>query len=1091
MLPDDLLQTKLVPPRPQRYTLIRPRLLALLREALEYRVTILQASTGYGKSTALAQLADTGIPLFWYTVSESDVDPQQFLAHLIAAFQIRLPTFGDTPLAMLNDGHANSFPLAANALLNAVNPLVSRPSLLVIDDYHLVGNGSATGSASSASVNALTDYLLGFLPRDLHAIISTRYPPEWEHLTLWRARSQVLDIKRDALAFTPDEIEQLFREKFGLPLSPTDRDVLAKRTEGWSIALQLVWQQLRDRPGSDLHHLLSRAGSTGGSLETLFDYLAQEVLERQPRDAQEFMLQTAILRELDDNTCAALVGESSRGMLAQLIERDLFLIPIGNGNYRYHHLFRDFLRNHAGHRGTLALQMRHLNAANYYRESGNPEEAIYHLLRAEAFTDAGDLIQEVGENTLRAGRLETLAGWLDALPSELMNTRPLLLFIHGELARLRSRFDEAGKSYADAGRLWRIANDKPGIVRALRGQALAYLDRLQMPEADKLLYEALKLTDGIEDREIRARLLETLSETKLNLGRTDEAESLRRQAALLRDDLPGEDTISIRVKLRTGRLDQAREVLEVWAREERGKPRSSRGHRETLLLLSLIHSAQGQADDAFTSAQQAIVLGTELESPSVCIVGQLRLGHAHQLLGDLPAALKCYESGIAQGDLLDIPSVRVEARWGMARVHGLMGDLVAAQNDAVEGIKIGRQFGDLWMVSQVQLALGASLVTAHYDKDGSETLVDALVGFHACGDKFGSAAAWMWLALAQWHCGDRERALAHLTEALELAQGSHYDYLLTSRTLLGWQDPCTAVPMLIAARDQSEPGPRERTMHVYAGQLLQAMGLTDVQHHPGYQVRMQTLGPFRLWRNGIEVPKQEWQRKKARQLLQFLVTQRGRMLDREEIFEMLWRDESPVAAMRDFKVALNALNRVLEPGRPADAPPAFITRDESAYGLSTAADVWIDAEEFSHLVARAEVCQETDDTALELYRRALALYHDDYLKMDAPYEDWAIARREHLQTLYLRAADHLASGLLERHDDAARSEAEKWCKDILARDRCWEHAYRLLIQLYGSRGDPVEARRTFDECVRILHADLGVAPSSATVQTLNQVVDNR
>src|SRR5512141_1114042 len=101
MLRDALLQTKLVPPRPHRYTLPRPRLVSLLRQALEYRLTLVQASTGYGKSTALAQLADTDIPHFWYTVSENDVDPQQFLAHLIACFQFRLPTLGEVPLAIL------------------------------------------------------------------------------------------------------------------------------------------------------------------------------------------------------------------------------------------------------------------------------------------------------------------------------------------------------------------------------------------------------------------------------------------------------------------------------------------------------------------------------------------------------------------------------------------------------------------------------------------------------------------------------------------------------------------------------------------------------------------------------------------------------------------------------------------------------------------------------------------------------------------------------------------------------------------------------------------------------------------------------
>src|SRR5450756_1935093 len=106
---ETILQTKLNPPRPPRSTLVRPRIDALLRDALDYRVTIVQAGTGYGKSTALANLADGTTPLFWYSASEGDADPQQFLAHLIAAFRRGLPALPETPLALLQELGAVSY----------------------------------------------------------------------------------------------------------------------------------------------------------------------------------------------------------------------------------------------------------------------------------------------------------------------------------------------------------------------------------------------------------------------------------------------------------------------------------------------------------------------------------------------------------------------------------------------------------------------------------------------------------------------------------------------------------------------------------------------------------------------------------------------------------------------------------------------------------------------------------------------------------------------------------------------------------------------------------------------------------------------
>ncbi len=1050
---DAILRTKLNPPRLSRHTLVRPRVNALLRDARDYRLTIVQASTGYGKSTALAALNDAREPLFWYSASEGDTDPHQFLAHLIAAFRIGLPALSDTPLALLHDVDPHAPRRATDALLNALADALTALAYLVIDDYHL---------AASNDVDALLDHFLTFLPSPLRVIVSTRYAPRWEHLVTWRARGQVLEIKRDALAFTREEITALFAEIYKCPLAPRDVDLVYERTEGWPIALQLVWQELRAKPKAKIAEWLASA-----SAETLFEYLARDVLAQQPRGVQDFLLSTAVLRELETNACQAVAPNSDcQAMLAYLRERDLFVTALGGEHYRYHHLFHDFLREYAARLDADAVRARHRRAGEFYRAANHAPEAIFHFLRAQAFEEAVVDIARVGEEMLRAGRLDTLAGWLDALPPEAVAAHPLLMFFHGELARLRSRFDDALAWYAHAERAWRAAYDRRGIVRALRGQALVYLDTLRAPQAEKLLQEALRLMDGLDDRVAYARLLELLAENKLNTGKANEAEALRAQARALREEGPSEDVLSVRVKLRTGRLDEAREILETWAREERGKPHAPRAHRETLLLLSLIHSLQGNADAAFAAAQEAIALGAQLASPFVSAVGQMRLGHAYQLRGDWRAALRCYEEAIALGDQLAVKRTRAEARWGMTRAHGYSGDVMAARRDAAEGIEIAQSTGDAWLVAILQIAFGASLVRAQRAREAIQTLTDARAAMRACGDTFGQAAARLWLALA--HANQRERALAHLDDALALAQTHRYDYLFTAPTLLGMSDARLIVPLLLEVR--------RRGRHIaYATRLLAAMGLEQVRTHPGYQLRVRTFGAFRVWRGENEIGAREWQRKKARQLLQLFVARRGRLCEREEIFDLLYRDVSADVAARDFKVALNALNHALEPAR-GDAEPAFIAREGSAYGLRADADVWIDADEFTRLIARGDAA--SDEAMLTAYRRALALYEDDFLMAEARYEDWAIAERERLLALYLRAADRLAAELLARGD---LDECLAWCEKILARDACWEHAYRLMMQAYAARGERAQVRRVFEHCKRVLREELDVDPSAATV----------
>jgi LuxR family maltose regulon positive regulatory protein len=273
---------------------------------------------------------------------------------------------------------------------------------------------------------------------------------------------------------------------------------------------------------------------------------------------------------------------------------------------------------------------------------------------------------------------------------------------------------------------------------------------------------------------------------------------------------------------------------------------------------------------------------------------------------------------------------------------------------------------------------------------------------------------------------------------------------------------------------------RQRCRPAYAARLLAEIGLPDIEVHPGYQLRVQTLGAFRVWRGEIEISPRDWQRDKARQLFELLLIHRGQWLQRDEITDRLWASLSPETANRDFKVALNALNKAIEPNRSADDPFAFIVRQGGAYRLRPEADLWLDAVEFEQDCNRGLQLSENEpvaiDQAIQYLQAALHLYSGDYLP-DALYEDWSSDERERLLSLYLRAADKLAGLLIER---SQYNEALDACQLILARDPCWERAYRLMMLAYVRQGNRPLALRTYQRCAATLHDELGVEPSAAT-----------
>jgi DNA-binding SARP family transcriptional activator/AraC-like DNA-binding protein len=1084
---------------------------------LDYRLTIVRAGAGYGKSTALAALVGSEYPLVWYHLDEEDGDALVFLMHLIHGLRTALPKLSETPLALLEGaGGGRNLPWEAvvDVLINELAEHASAPVFLIVDDVHLL-------SETTEPIRIL-NRLIGRAPPDLHVILSTRYPLQLPTLVAWRVKGEVLEIEQHELAFTPQETVTLFREQYGLSLTPGEVERLAVETEGWAIALQLVWQGLQSGAVSALPQAL---GQLSGPDEDLFAFLAQEVLEQQPLDVQEFLLVTAVLREMSASVCDCLRSErDSDQILRYLLESGLFTVDLGDGHVRYHRLFRDFLCHRLEPQAARAA---HRKAADCCQGHGEREEAIYHLLAAGAFEETASILDHLGREMVRAGRLDRLAGWLSALPPEVLENHPPLLVYLGDVARLHSRFDEALGWYRQVEERCRTRGDARGVGQALRGQARIYLDTVNPSQAEHLLQEALRLADGQEDRETRARLLESLAENRLNLGRPEEAQQFQAQARALREEGPGEAELAVRVLLRTGRLEQARRLLEERAEAEQWEPvLRPRSHRETPLLLSFILALQGKGEEAYRRAVEGTRRGQALHSPFVTAVGYMRQGHAWLLLAP-PRSLQdasqsppgggkrqplraedgkadgyeracgCYQEAIALSDTLAVPRLKVEAFWGLCRAHGFRGEIEAAEQAAEQGIEIAQKAGDEWIAALISVSLGASYALARRHADGAGWLAQAGIAFRECSDTFGETIARLWQCLVWWETGDTTRLQHGVEELLRLVREHGYGYLFRRKALLGPPDPRRLVPLLLFARDTGRQRP-------CAESLLNQMGLSRLEMHPGYQLQVQTLGPFCAWRGAQGIVSSEWRREKARQLFQLLLTHRHSMLERDRIVDMLWPRLAPDAARRDFKVALSTLFRVLEPERRRGAPSAYVLRDGSLYGLRPGADLWLDADHFERLLAEGDrlfgsasfdagqdgpfdAAQGEAEAGLNHYRQALALYQGEYLQ-ECPYEDWCSEERERLLTLYLRTADRLARALVEGE---AWEEAIEVCRSILARDDCWEQAYRLMMVAYSRLGNRAQALQVYRRCVERLEEALEIKPSGVTVRLYESILQAR
>ncbi|HZU86305.1 MAG TPA: hypothetical protein VFF78_02405, partial [Anaerolineaceae bacterium] len=1019
---DLVVQSQLVPPVVRRGILHRPRLQLRLDSIFDHPLTIVQAGTGYGKSTALAALAEIIPQLFWYTIRDSDHDPLVFLAHLFSAFNQSGFSYGQAALARLEVIMPHMGIQALTPLLNSLSSGLADEAILVLDDYHIVQD--------EAQITTLVEHLIANCPPRLHVVISSRQMPAFKSLTAWRVKGQVFFIHRTELAFTPQEVQELFSQLYHLPLSEEQAVLLANETEGWPIALQLIWQRLRDgqMPGlvvdySDdavlpalslgLHNKLDEVIShIPESLELLFEYLAQEVLARQEKKIQDFLLTTCVLRQLSEPACDYLTNAKGSGaLLHQIHQNGLFLAPVEEGVYRYHRLFQDFLQNELN-RVTERARRMHLRAAEYFAGTGIADERLYHLFQAGEYSQAAKGIEEIGPLLLQRGRTESLSDWIDALPPEIRETHPGLGVLLGDVLRLRSRFDDALECYQASERGYHAQENRLGQSRALRGQAQVYLDTIRPLRANSLLEEALRLLEPQEYRAEVAELLDQLAENSLNLGLPDQARNFHQEARLLRaENDPGDIYLEARALLRTGRLLEAHRLLEQMPHgsQSTSESRQQRFHRETPVLLSLICLMHGDLEEARRQALAGVKIGQQLDSPFVCAVGWMRLAHTYQLERRAPwqtypveQALHYYRRAIEQVRAFKVMRVEVEPLWGLARYYGYSGDLPACREHAARAIETADSAGDRWFSGLLRTTLAAGLVYAGQSQEAATVLDRLPEDFDQVGDSLGMAAAWMWKALNAWNHGNIEDSrssqpawITALSESLRLCRQHQMDYLYTSTTMLGPRDERELLPLLLEAQRRGIEKP-------YIDHLLEELGLQGLEYHPGYSLAVQTLAPFTVWRGETLVQARDWQREKARELFKLLLTFRNRWLSREQIVDRLWPDLDTEAASRDFKVALNALNRALEPGRVTGSTPFFVVRSEMGYMLNPLAGLVVDAVEFEQLVTQNTDPANPADAAQKIknLRRALELYRQDYLSEDLD-SSWTFStERERLRTVY-------------------------------------------------------------------------------------------
>ena len=361
--------TKFRPTTLPNTLIIRSALHERLSAAASKRLTVVVGSAGTGKSVLLSSWAATrrSGATSWMSCDEADADELRFWTGFIEAPRDIAPGFGADAADLLSMDHV----MSADVTASIANDVARLPagSVIIVDDYHV---------ASSAVSKHMTDLVERWPVETAQLVLATRFDPPLR-LNRWRMSGELSEFRDADLYFSRDESAALLAN-FGVEVTAADLTLLHQRSEGWAAALQMAALSLRG--ANDPQHI---ARALEVRSHGIAEYFISEVLEQQPAELAQFMLDTSVLDELNAVACAAITERQDAAALLRRIDTaNLFMVALDDErtSYRHHHLVRYVLHAELCARDPARERALQLRAGDWFESTGETRRATRHLLAA-------------------------------------------------------------------------------------------------------------------------------------------------------------------------------------------------------------------------------------------------------------------------------------------------------------------------------------------------------------------------------------------------------------------------------------------------------------------------------------------------------------------------------------------------------------------------------------------------------------------------------------------------------------------------------------------------------------------------------------
>lgn len=1064
---ENILLAKLIPPEPAVHYMRRAKVMKKLSNSHNAKLTILNSGAGYGKTSALAQfLADQSITFSWYQITADDDDILPFLRHLFYSVRRVFPSFGDQMSGWDQlstfpkvDELNNLFTLFANEFYK-----IRGPFFVILDDYYLVDH--------IFQIQYVMEKLIVHLPSNVHFILSTRVYPSWNCLRNLRLTNQLVECVEEDFVFTAEEIQVFFEDYFDIHMMEEQVNKILQSTDGWAIAILFLAKQT-----NNLEESIAKLQNL--STNDIFHYLSDEVFESLDEFEKEAIMKFSIFETFSYEMIEEFYGKEFSELLQKLVQKQIFIQPLsGYSEFRYHVLFQQFLELKMIEKNLKEYNLLHYKASLFFSKKQNAIQTVYHAMKTkDEDIIATNLIRYASE-FLVGGKYDWLIERIRELSEKTMIEHFQLYYFEGESQRFRAQYKKAHLAYEKCIEYAQLSNDYNFILRAKAGIANIYLDTIQPSLAERYLQEAMELVKftTIENNQLQL-IKKQYAENLVNLGKPYEAEKWIKEVGISAEILK-QGNLDVRILLRQGKLQQAKNLIE--KRLDSTSVRAD-AYRETDVLYSFILSLLGENKKALEIANKSINK-KEIEYAQYNLsVAYLRKGHTLLALNpyDILDAEKYYKKSIEIMDQLQVNRAKAEAYMGLAIVNSRKSHFVEAFKYAHLGLKETERFYDHWVSALLYTALAIIYVEQEKYEDAKKAIHLAHQKFLNAKDYFGITIVYFWTAYIAYKENDEVVFYKNFQDCMITLFERKYEFLLTTLHIFGPGQKLVWWQMMNRWKKEAIQNGLDHLI----GKGYQLLEVKVSKPVPSYIYKIQLFGNVIVLRDHQEIEDKAWQREKAKELFLYLYKNYSRFVSKEELVNVLWPDSTDEASNRDFKVAYNALLKVLEPNRTPRSDSCYIVRKQSMYKLETKHCILSDYVSFKEFI-QFGMEEKSPTFSNEWLLRGIYLYKGD-LMADKSNLEWVQDMRVEVKDLYMQAVERLAQNYVRLKEF---KKTIYWAECLLKLDNTWEEAYRLIMYAHYQLHNRAQAVRWFEKCEKVLKTELNIEPMETTFQMYDLIL---